>query len=425
MIKSYVGRALVVGEKYLKTDIKYLLRGSFWLSAGQLIASFSSFFLAIAFANLLPKELYGTYRYIISWVSILIVTTLVGSNTALIQAISRGYEGEFWATFWRKMRWGILGTIISFGLAVYYYLADNTTLAGAFLLSGILLPILKSSGLYLSVLYGRKEFKVSAIYTSLVRIIAAGTMILTLWLTDNLFIVILIYFIPETLIQLWLTHKILKHSPLKPGIDPSTNKYGLHLSIMEILKTAAGQVDKMLLFHYLGAAQLAVYSFALAAPNQIKGFLQNITSLALPKMSRSNEALLRKELPRKLFILEMTIGVIILAYIIVAPWLYQIFFPKYSDAIVYSQVAALSLLFLPRTFFSTALVAKQKQRELYSIRIIGPMIKIAIFFIAIRGWGVWGAVIGKLIGDLSQSGIYHYFFNRAFSEVDQDSNPHE
>ncbi len=50
-------------EKYIKTDMIYLVKGGFWLTLGQIISSVSSLLLVIAFANLLPKETYGIYKY--------------------------------------------------------------------------------------------------------------------------------------------------------------------------------------------------------------------------------------------------------------------------------------------------------------------------------------------------------------------------
>ena len=70
-IKEKIYNLLRWSEKYTKTDMVYLAHGGFWLSFGQIISSLSSFLLAIAFANLLPKETYGNYKYILSIASIL------------------------------------------------------------------------------------------------------------------------------------------------------------------------------------------------------------------------------------------------------------------------------------------------------------------------------------------------------------------
>ena len=61
-------------ERYSKTDMLYLVRGGFWLSLNHIAASVSSLILAVAFANLIPAETYGTYRYVLSIIWLMIST---------------------------------------------------------------------------------------------------------------------------------------------------------------------------------------------------------------------------------------------------------------------------------------------------------------------------------------------------------------
>ena len=46
------------------------------------------------------------------------------------------------------------------------------------------------------------------------------------------------------------------------------------------------QSHRILAFHYLGAVELAIYSFAIAPPEQIKGVFKFLGTLALPKFSK-------------------------------------------------------------------------------------------------------------------------------------------
>jgi len=108
-------------QKYTKTDMVYLAKGGSWLTLGQIVSTIASFLSAIAFANLLPRETYGQYKYILSITSILAIPTLAGINTAVIRAIARGYEGSFIPALKTKIKWGLLGGITSIGLAGYYY----------------------------------------------------------------------------------------------------------------------------------------------------------------------------------------------------------------------------------------------------------------------------------------------------------------
>ncbi len=54
---------------------------------------------------------------------------------------------------------------------------------------------------------------------------------------------------------------------------------------MGLINALAGQLDKIITYHYLGASELAIYSFAVAMPEQIKGIFKNLNTLAFPKFS--------------------------------------------------------------------------------------------------------------------------------------------
>src|SRR5689334_12787395 len=71
-------RLLRWSERYMKTDMVYLAKGSFWLTLGQVAASASGLLLVIGFANLLPKEVYGTYKLILSLAGIIASFSLTG-----------------------------------------------------------------------------------------------------------------------------------------------------------------------------------------------------------------------------------------------------------------------------------------------------------------------------------------------------------
>lgn len=404
-------------EQYTQTDMVYLAKGGFWLSIGQVIYSVSAFFLAIAFANLLPKETYGVYHYILSLLSIIAVFALSGINTAVVQSVARGYEGLFWKIFKTKMLWSLLSALSSLILAGYYYLNNNFILAISFIIIAIGLPLIKTSTLYIALLNGRKDFKMLTIYNSWIKILSVLTMIGVLFFTDNIFLILAAYFIPQTILQFFFTLIYIKKHPLNKNKDTGTVAYGINLSAMELLKTVASQVDKILIFHYLGAVQLAIYGFATAPVSQIKSVVMNLKSLALPKLSEVSEKEIKLHFMSKLRRLEIVVALIIIVYVLLAPYLYQIAFPQYMESIRYSQAYALILLFLPRTFLSTVLIAKRKQKELYAIRIISPIFRIIILFIGLKFFGLWGLILAVIVSEAFLFIIYKIFFEQAFKKV--------
>ncbi len=387
----------------------------------QAISSICGLLLVIAFANLIPPETYGTYRYLLSIMGILTIGTFVGINTAAIKAVAEGGEAIFWKLLKKKSGWSLVAALLSFLVAGYYYFNDNPMLAWSFTIAAFSLPLAYISGMYEALLYGRKDFKRATILGSLVRMTTALAILVSLFFTDNLFVIILIYFIPEIILQssfLFYFYITRPNADIEENTDRNSQltKFGFHLSLMEVLKTVAGQIDKLLVFHYLGAGPLALYAIATTPPSQIKTLMQNLTTLALPKMSISSAKDIRKTLPVKLLRLEGIILLLILAYWLVAPVLFPLLFPQYSNAVLISQVYALSLLFFPRTFLSTAMTAHLKQKELYTIRIITPVVRIGIFLLLLPLWGLWGAVVGNIISNALTALVYKYYFNKAFSE---------
>lgn len=240
-------------EKYTKTDMVYLTKGGFWLTTGQIISSASVFVFAVIVANFLPKETYGTYKYILSIASILSITSLSGMNASITQAVARGYDGSFMQALKAKIRWGILGGLASIATSTYYYLNNNTTLALSFLMISIFIPFINSFTIYQSYLSGKKVFNKLTAYVGLSQIISTLISITVVCLTNNIFAILLAYFMSWTILRGLFLKQTLKKHELNTAKDPQTMSYGKHLSLIGVIGTIASHIDKILIFHYLGA----------------------------------------------------------------------------------------------------------------------------------------------------------------------------
>ena len=110
-IKTKLLSILKKSEKYTKTDMTYMAKGGFWLTFAQVISSISSLLLTLAFASMVTKEVYGTYKYIFSLFALLSIPTLSGMGTAITQSVARGFEGSVIPAFKEKIKWGALGVL--------------------------------------------------------------------------------------------------------------------------------------------------------------------------------------------------------------------------------------------------------------------------------------------------------------------------
>jgi len=394
--KSLAYSLLRKSERYTQTDMIYLAKGGFWLTLGQIISTAASFLLAMAFANLLDPIAYGNYNYILSLIGMLSILTLSAMRIAIMQATARGLEGSFYTAFKVRLKWGASASLTAIGLAAYYWFKGNYLLPIPLLISALFLPLMQASQVYESFLRGKKLFSVHVKYSVFSRIVSAGAIIITLFITKNLFWLIAVYLVSHTLLN--YSFYLITKSKFKPNKkeDSQTLSYGKHLTLMGVISVVANYLDRILLFTLVGSAQLAIYSFAILIPDQIKSMMkQNIGTLAFPKLSIKSRKEIKLNIMQKFWKLFLLVGLVAVIYVITAPFLYKIFFPQYLDSIPYSQLFALSFIAVPITLLSTIFQAQMMKKELYIVRIV-PAIRIILLVVLTPLYGIWGVIIAQI-----------------------------
>lgn len=272
--KTRVYTLLRQSEVFFKTDMVYLVKGGSWLGLSQIITIGTGFALSLAFTNLLSPDVYGIYKYVLSIVSLLLITTLNGVDSAVTQSVARGFDGTLAVGLRTKIKWGLLGSFGSLCVALYYYIQGNNILALAFLISAFFIPFIESFDLYNALLNGKKLFKRFSNWNSIKKVIPTVLLISTIYFSQNLFIILAVYFLSALILNVWFYKKTNDELLSNNTVDPESMSFGKHLSVLNILSTLATELDKILVFHYLGAVQLAVYTIALAPVDQIKGILK-------------------------------------------------------------------------------------------------------------------------------------------------------
>lgn len=383
-------------EKYTKTDMVYLAKGVTWLGLGQLTASFTSLFLAIAFAKFIPKEIYGNYKYILSLGGILGAFSLTGISASVVQAVSRGYDGALKEGFRISLRWSIFIFIGSVVAGIYYLVVGNSSLGLSFFIIGIFSPIFNSAQLYISFLNGKKDFRritILGLWQDFVPVIA---LISTIIFTKNVVFIIFVYFFSNTIISIFLYKKTLNYyKPKETGISNNLS-YSKHLSFMNILAGIGDKIDNVLLFHFFGGTTLSIYAFAIAIPNQIIGLFRTIGPISLPKFAQGDKNLIKKEMLAKVLRFILLLSVVVVIYYFVAQFIYRTFFPEYLESVPYSQLYAIIMIFaagaLPMSFIESQLAV----RERYAIIILSNVTRIILMLFLVVPFGIWGIIYSQI-----------------------------
>ncbi len=404
-IKEKIYNLLRWSEKYTKTDMVYLAHGGFWLSFGQIISSLSSFLLAIAFANLLPKETYGNYKYILSIASILSISTLSGMSTSITRSIARGFDNSFIPALKTRITWGIFGAIGSILLASYYLINHNFNLAISFLIIAAFIPLDDPFQMYNSLLQGKKLFKKSTKYLIISKIFSFTFILGTIFITKNLPIILFSYFFSWTIIRFIFLKISLKNINKNTKADNESIVYGKHLSLIKGIDVGASSLSSVFLFHVAGNNALAIFSLAIAPIEQIRSLLKMVNTLILPKISHDSWQLpSMKSFIKKMIPVSIGSTILIFTYILFAPLIFKIFFPQYLGSINFSQIYALSLFFtVINTIQNTILNAKQKTKEIYIINFLDITLNILLTIPMIYFFQIWGLVWSGIIIKILQT----------------------
>ncbi len=410
-IKKFAYQFLLKSQSFTKSDNIYLVKFGSYLTLGNILTTLIGFITATAFARYLPKEIYGQYRYILSIVALIAIFTLPGMNSALMRSIARGFEKTIQIAGRTKLKWGLLASLTALGWAIYYYTKDNPAFFVSFLIVALVYPLIESKRIYQQYLDGRKRFDARVKYKFLSQLFLSIGLIAAIFYSNNLILIILIYFIIELLSTNFFYRKTLKKYPFNNKTDNETISYGKHLSLMSVIPSISQHIDKIILFSLLGPAQLAVYSFAIAPIRYLRTPLEIIKDLARPKLSAREKKIIKKELPKKIAKISFTLlPLLIILYIIIAPYFFELFFPQYNDSVFFSRIFALDLLVFPASMMQLSMQAQKATKELYKLNVIIPTIKIILLVLLAPFYGIMGIIIARLAANfINVILVYRYF----------------
>lgn len=396
-VQATTVRFLRWSEKYTKTDMVYLASGGFLSLVYQVTSIIASLALAIVVGHIVPQAVYGEYKYILSVVSILSFFSLNGIGSAVAQSTAGGFEGALQQSFWTNIRWSALVFLLATGFGIYYFFLGNAVLAIGILIGGFLTPIFASANLYSYYLAGKMDFVRQIIYGILDNIIPIGLFIAVIFITRNPLALVATYFISNVLATLFFYRRTIRlYRPDPTKTDRAMVSYSKHLSVMGILGGIADNLDQILLFHYVGAVQLAIYNFATAIPDQIKGPMKTIDAMILTRFTGTKSKNIRGSMRNKFFWFFIFTGAATALYFILAPFIFKVLFPAYIASIPYTRIYA---LWMVSASFDPAFVylqAKKKVQEQYIVTVALSLFQIASMVVGVVWWGLLGLVIARL-----------------------------
>jgi O-antigen/teichoic acid export membrane protein len=395
--ENFAIKLLRKSEQYTKTDMVYLAHAGFWLTFARVVSGLAALLITVVLANILSKNDFGVYKYLISLAGIIGAFSLSGLGTAVAQSVAKGYDGILKTSFWYGLRFSIPMVVISFVGAGYYFYQGNEVFALALIIIGLTSPFIQQGLLWSPFLLGKKQYRAESFFALTHNLVSSIVVVTTAFLYPSVLSVITAYFVSNTLILLFLYKKADREYTTNEKTNEESFSFSKHLSLMGILGTLSLQADKLLVFQLLGAPALAIYTLALALPQQLRYGSKILATAALPKLAVQKLSILSNTLHRKALVTFAASLVIVVLYIAIAPFAFSILFPDYTDAIFPSQLFALVILFFPSTLYQQALTAHMKTKALYISNVVAPLTKIGFLLVLTPLYGMVGAIVSILI----------------------------
>lgn len=403
-LKTKLYNLLRYSERFLNLDMIYVAKGGLWTTVSFLSGLVASIASMIAFGNLLPKESYGTYNYLLSLGASLSFLTLSGIGPVVIRLVAKGQENVLDYALRFQLKYNLLATATILVVGIYYGVKGNSLFAISLGILSLVIPMESAYHVFEHILIGRKRFDRLAIFTSFSSIASALATVVALFFTDSVLVLIIVYatlsFAPSYITYKLVTKNAPKDKPSEEEIA-SLRRSSFHITGAGLIGAVAQYIDKIILFQVAGPASLAIYSFAIAGPERLKGLIKNWIGIGLPRLSGRDVIEIHAVFYKRVGLSIILGSIMAVTYIVFTPILFHLLLPKYLLSIHYSQVYALGLIFSPAlVYIGNIFYSQNMLRSIYITSTVNQIVRICLFALLALLWQTWGLVIAFLISQI-------------------------
>lgn len=313
-------------------------------------------------------------------------------NSAIVRAVAKGYDGTVRRVMQLSRRGGMVGSLITVCVGIFFLVTHSTTLGVTFIVAAPFISLTDTFHLFtMNYWQGKQQFVKSASVLAGYYVLLAVLSIPVFFLSHHLTVIVVWVLMSQTIAGLAVFQSI--RSRIGGEIDEASVSLGRHITVMQALNVISVNMDRIAAWWLVGPAMTAVYTFAstpIAKANQLipLGVL-SLTHLSTQTFNRETKKFV---VWRAFSLFAVTIPIVSLA-IVCAPWLYQILFPLFPESTHYFQILALALIFTPRHVFKSALIAFHKTRALYISEVTSFIVKTITLITLGIIFGLLGIVI--------------------------------
>lgn len=387
-------------EDFLPSKYKIILKNFSYIFALQIfqqIASAISFFVIIAH---LPKEAVGHYHFILSVLGIVSITSLPGMRTAIMQSVARGNRGFYVNATKYCFLISFTGSAVLFLISGYYYLyLNNLTMSLGFLVAAFFMPFTKGLMTWKSSYVGKENFKILSFIDAVGATLVSVFLMLSVLLYDETFIILLFLALSIPAIQnLLLTYLEIQKSRSVLNEEDGMIEYGLKTSAYNIMPLVAQEIDRISIYNFVSASELAAYNVAQKIPDIFKTIFRNFAVVIAPDLAKTKTY--TKKLNRYFTLISSAF--LLFSLLFCFTLLDNVFFmltpTEYHEALPYAQALLIAFTVGNFGFFKSKYIYAQKNiGSNRSILIASNIVKLLLTPLLVFFFQIWGAITAIIL----------------------------
>lgn len=396
--RSAVGSFLSAVGKRFHIDAHYFAKSSFWILLSQAVGFAKGLVTGYIVARFFDQGVYGEYQFILSVMGVLGVFGLAGLATPVARAWSRKESFSLNTITRHQALCASVGSLILLGYIPFLGRFGKEELWPLFVAAALLFPLPPVAGTrFGAYTIGAARFdialKANVIWSAIT--IVLTLLIVAYWQAALPMLVVSVAIPP--IVYLCMARSF----PRSGGDEENTAtiiRYGWGLTFASLPADLAWYLDKLLISHFFGLNQLALFSVALIIPELAKNFTKQFFPVAFSKQASAVDAPpTRRKLTRAILAGTAVMAVGIACYVAVAPFAMPLLFPQYDPVqlTALTSVAALMIITNPATLFAQYLEAQGMIRETRISQWSAAVAFALSLFALIPTMGLMGAVIAR------------------------------
>lgn len=415
--KHQIAGLLTSASKRWKFDAHYFAKNSFLVLVGQAVGFVRGIVSGYLVARFFDQAVYGEYQFMLSVMGMLAVLGIPGMATPVARAWSKNEPFDLGIITRHQAIVGSVGSLLLLCAIPFLGMYGKADLWPLFVAAAVVFPIPSIAMVrFGSYTVGKPRFDIAlraGIVWSVLSIVCTALIIL-FW--QSALLVLVVATIVPPVVYLWMGRAFVPPESKDPEDSKKIIRFAWKLTFASLPADLTWYVDKLMISHFFGLNQLALFSVALIVPEQVKLFTKQFFPVAFSKQA----SVVDSRATRRKLTAAVLGGMGVFAagaavYAIASPILMPLLFPQYdaTQLTLLTSVAAVTVITNPASLFAQYLEAQGMLRETRIAQWSAAVLFAISLVTLIPTMGLLGAVLARGVFRFAYVGLSWWFVHSA------------